>query len=45
MEEEKKKPFPIYIKDSLKNNLKKEADRKGLTLNAYIVMLLMERKN
>lgn len=45
MEEEKKKPFPIYIKDSLKNNLKEEADRKGLTLNAYIVMLLMERKN
>lgn len=42
--EEKKKPFPIYIRDSLKNELKEEAEKKGLTLNAYINMLLMERK-
>lgn len=42
--EEKRKPFPIYIKDSLKNKLREEADKKGLTLNAYINMLLMERK-
>ena len=42
--EEKKKPFPIYIKDSLKNDLKIEAKAKGLTLNSYINMLLMERK-
>jgi hypothetical protein len=42
--EEKKKPFPIYIRDSLKDKLREEADKKGLTLNAYITMLLMERK-
>lgn len=40
----KKEPFPIYITDSLKCDLKKEASEKGLSLNAYINMLLMERK-
>jgi hypothetical protein len=42
--EEKKKPFPIYIKDSLKEELNKEAEKKSLTLNAYINILLIERK-
>lgn len=42
--EDKRKPFPIYIKDSLKDKLTKEAEEKGLSLNAYINMLLMERK-
>lgn len=42
--EDKRKPFPIYIKDSLKDKLIKEAEEKGLSLNAYINMLLMERK-
>ena len=42
---DEKKPFPIYIRDSLKDKLREEADKKGLTLNAYINMLLMERKN
>ena len=40
----KKEPFPIYITDSLKKELKSEADKKGLSLNAYINMILMERK-
>lgn len=39
----KKEPFPIYITDSLKKALKNEADKKGLSLNAYINMILMER--
>lgn len=39
----KKEPFPIYITDSLKEELRNEAEKKGLSLNAYINMLLMER--
>ena len=41
--EKKKKPFQMYIADSLKEELKEEASKKGLSLNAYINMLLMER--
>jgi len=40
----KKELFPIYITDSLKEELKSEADKKGLSLNSYINMILMERK-
>lgn len=41
--ENKKKAFPIYITDKLKEQLKEDAEKKGLSLNAYINMLLMER--
>jgi len=40
----KKESFPIYITDFLKKELKSEADKKGLSLNSYINMILMERK-
>ena len=39
----KKEPFPIYLTDKLKEELRKEASEKGLSLNSYINMLLMER--
>lgn len=39
----KKEPFPIYITDSLKEELRKEAEKKGLSINSYINMLLIER--
>ena len=38
------KLFNITITDELKEELKKEADEKGLSLNAYIRMILIERK-
>ena len=38
-----KKMFSLYLKDDLKEELTKEATEKGLSLNAYIVMILMER--
>jgi len=34
----------IKINDDLKRQLEKEAKEKGLSLNAYIRMLLIERK-
>ncbi|MDY5929673.1 MAG: toxin-antitoxin system HicB family antitoxin [Candidatus Onthovivens sp.] len=34
----------IKINDELKRQLEKEAKEKGLSLNAYIRMLLIERK-
>ncbi len=39
-----KKIFSLYISDDLKEALINEAKEKGLSLNAYITMLLMERK-
>ena len=39
-----KKIFSLYLSDDLKNELAIEAKEKGLSLNAYITMLLMERK-
>lgn len=39
----KKQAFQIYITDELKEELKKEAEKKGLSLNSYINMILMER--
>lgn len=39
-----KKIFSLYLSDDLKNELIVEAKEKGLSLNAYITMLLMERK-
>ena len=35
----------IKINDDLKRQLEKEAKEKGLSLNAYIRMLLIERNN
>ena len=34
----------VKIDESLKNQLEEEAKAKGLSLNAYIRMLLIERK-
>lgn len=39
-----KERFCLYISDELKEKLKKESAEKGLSLNAYITMILMERK-
>lgn len=39
----KKNSFCLYINDELKKELIEEANKKGLSLNAYITMLLMER--
>lgn len=40
----KKRLSSVYLSDELKKELIKEAKAKGLSLNAYITMILMERK-
>ena len=40
----KDKVVHIQLEPELKNKLKKEAELKGLSLSAYIRMLLIERK-
>lgn len=39
----KKESFCLYIDKDLKIQLKEEAKQKGLSLNSYITMLLIER--
>jgi len=39
----KKKLSSVYLTDELKKQLIEEAKAKGLSLNAYITMILMER--
>ena len=39
-----KELYTIYLPKELKANLKKEAQAKGLTLSAYIIILLNERE-
>lgn len=39
----KKEMFCLYIDDKFKEELRKEAKLKGLSLNSYIIMLLHER--
>ncbi len=39
----KKQAMTLYINEDLRLQLKKEALAKGLSLNAYITMMLMER--
>lgn len=34
----------LYILPELKQELEKEAKEKGLSLNSYIIMIIMERK-
>jgi len=41
---EKKKAFVLYIEDNIKKQLQEEAKQKGLSLNSYIRMILIERK-
>ena len=38
-----KKLFSLYITDQLKQELAEEAKQKGLSLNSYIIMLLLQR--
>ena len=38
-----KELYTIYLQKELKANLKKEAQAKGLTLSAYIIILLNGR--
>lgn len=40
----KKRLSSVYLSDELKKELIEEAKAKGLSLNAYITMILMERK-
>lgn len=40
---ENKVAYTIWLPKELKDNLKKEAKQKGLTLSAYIIILLNER--
>ena len=40
----KKELTSLYISPELKQELSKEAKEKGLSLNSYITMILMERK-
>ena len=39
----KKQLSSLYLTTELKEQLSKEAKEKGLSLNAYITMILMER--
>lgn len=39
----KEKVLHITVSEQLKEQLKKESEQKGLSLNAYIRMLLIER--
>lgn len=41
---EKKITIHISVSKEFKEQLKKEADEKGLTLNAYIRMILLEKR-
>lgn len=34
----------IYIKPELKENLKKEADNKGMSLNSYLNLIIYDRQ-
>ena len=40
----RKKLSSLYLADELRQQLMKEAKEKGLSLNAYITMILTERK-
>lgn len=40
----KKKSTPLYLDDDLKSKLKEESNQQGLTLNAYIRLILIKRK-
>ena len=39
----KEKVLHITVSEQLKEQLKKESEQKGLSLNAYVRMLLIER--
>lgn len=40
----KKKSTPLYLDEKLKSQLKEEAAKQGLSLNAYIRLILLKRK-